>query len=299
MIDRRRILRGLGAAPTIMLINTVYAIEEGRLTAIEEEQLTAIEDRRLTLVVGFASGGSSSISARIIADSVGQIIGIMPVVENRPGAGGALAADSVRSQPADNLLFLSSTSTLNVPPESNLVPIGIVARFTYVAVVRKDAPASLAEYMNAAEADSKLLTIATAGAGSIAHLAGMKMFHDYGMTPVNVPFRGSAPAILAVVGGHIPLAIVPFPDFLPFVDSLRVVAETGNGLKSDGWMAVYASPKITPEQAARLSNLFHQASKKSKDKLEAIGFRQVWLNSAQLQAIHRFDYEQWAPMAKR
>jgi tripartite-type tricarboxylate transporter receptor subunit TctC len=259
----------------------------------------AIEEGRLTLVVGFASGGTSSTAARIIADSVGQIAGTTPVVENKPGAGGALAADFVRSQREGNaLLFMSSTSTLNVPPGSDLLPIGIVARFTYVAAARKDAPASLAEYMSAARTDNRLLTIATAGAGSIAHLAGVKMFSDHGMTALHVPFRGSAPAILAVAGGHVALAVVPFPDFLPFVDKLRIIAETGSGLDSDGWMAVYAPPGTTPEQATRLSDLFRQASEKSIDRLETIGFRQAWLNPAQLRAMHRLDHEQWAPRAK-
>ena len=259
----------------------------------------AIDEGRLTLVVGFASGGTSSTAARIIADSVGQIAGTTPVVENKPGAGGALAADFVRSQRESNaLLFMSSTSTLNVPPERDLVPIGIVARFTYIAAARKDAPASLAEYMSAARTDSKLLTIATAGAGSIAHLAGVKMFSDHGMTALHVPFRGSAPAILSVAGGHIALAIVPFPDFLPFVDALRIIAETGSGIDSDGWMAVYAPPETTPEQTAHLSELFRQASEKSKDKLEAIGFRQAWLNPVRLREVHRLDYERWAPLAK-
>ena len=174
-------------------------------------------DGQITLVVGFAAGGTSSTAARIVAKSVEHITRTSMVVENRPGAGGAIAADWVlRQNGTQALLFMSSTSSLKTSPQSGLVPIGVLAAFSYVAVTKRDSPTNLAEYMNGASREEKYRTVATAGAGSIPHLIGAKLFSNYGVPMVHVPYQGSAPAILSVAGGHVALAIVPFPDFLPF-----------------------------------------------------------------------------------
>src|SRR5262245_47715941 len=151
-------------------------------------------DGQITLVVGFAAGGTSSTAARILAESVEQITRTSTIVENRPGAGGAIAADWVlRQNGTQTLLFMSSTSSLKTSPQSGLVPIGILATFSYVAVTKKDSAAHLAEYMNEASRDEKYRTVATAGAGSIPHLIGTKLFNDYGVPMVHVPYQGSAP----------------------------------------------------------------------------------------------------------
>ena len=96
-------------------------------------------DGQISLVVGFAAGGTSSTAARIFAESVEHITRISTVVENRPGAGGAIAADWVlRQKGTQTLLFMSSTSSLKTSPQSGLVPIGILAAFSYVAVTKRE-----------------------------------------------------------------------------------------------------------------------------------------------------------------
>jgi tripartite-type tricarboxylate transporter receptor subunit TctC len=230
-------------------------------------------DGQFRLVVGFAAGGTSSTAARIFAESVEHITRRSTIVENRPGAGGAVAADWVlRQKGTQTLLFMSSTSALKTSPQSGLVPIGILATFSYVAVTRKDSPAHLAEYMNEASREAKYRTVATAGAGSISHLIGTKLFNDYGVPMVHVPYQGSAPAILSVAGGHVALAIVPFPDFLPFQDTLRVLARTGSGIETEGWVGIFAPPETSSEEVARLSEIFRQASQPSQQKLQNVGF---------------------------
>jgi tripartite-type tricarboxylate transporter receptor subunit TctC len=256
-------------------------------------------DGQITFVVGFAAGGTSSTAARIFAESVEHITRTSTVVENRPGAGGAIAADWVRQQKgSQTLLFMSSTSSLKTSPQSGLVPIGILATFSYVAVTKKDSPAHLAEYMDGASRDEKYRTVATAGAGSIPHLVGAKLFNDYGVPMVHVPYQGSAPAILNVVGGHAALAIVPFPDLLPFQDSLRVLAQTGSGIETEGWVGIFAPPEISSEEVARLSEIFRQASERSRGKLRNVGFQQVWRSGTEARAMHEKDYAQWQPSLK-
>lgn len=256
-------------------------------------------DGQITLVVGFAAGGTSSTAARIFAESVEQITRTSTIVENRPGAGGAIAADWVlRQKGTQTLLFMSSTSSLKTSPQSGLVPIGILGTFSYVAVTKKDSAANLAEYMNEASREEKYRTVATAGAGSIPHLIGTKLFSDYGVPMVHVPYQGSAPAILSVAGDHVALAIVPFPDFLPFQDSLRILAQTGSGIETEGWVGIFAPPETSPEEVARLSEIFRHASQRSGEKLRNVGFEQVWRPGADARAMHEKDYAQWRPILK-
>lgn len=256
-------------------------------------------DGQISLVVGFAAGGTSSTAARIFAESVEHITRIPTVVENRPGAGGAIAADWVlRQKGTQTLLFMSSTSSLKTSPQGGLVPVGILAAFSYVAVTKREFAANLAEYMNAASHEEKYRNVATAGAGSIPHLIGTKLFNDYGVPMVHVPYQGSAPAILSVAGGHVALAIVPFPDFLPFQDSLRILAQTGSGFEAEGWVGIFAPPETSSEEVARLSESFRQASERSRERLRTVGFEQVWRSGAEARAMHEKDYAQWQPILK-
>ncbi|MGL3210450.1 Bug family tripartite tricarboxylate transporter substrate binding protein [Bradyrhizobium sp. BR 1433] len=253
-------------------------------------------DGQITLVVGFAAGGTSSTAARIIAEAAEQITGTSTIVENRPGAGGAIAADWVlRQKGARTLLFMSSTSSLRTSPQSELVPIGILATFSYVAATRNDAAAHLADYMKEASREEKYRT---AGAGSVPHLIATKLFNDYGVPMVHVPYQGSAPAILSVLGGHVAVAVVPFPDFLPFQDSLRILAQTGSGIVTEGWVGILAPPETSAEEVARLSEIFRQASERSQEKLQTLGFKHAWRSGVEARAMHEKDHAQWAPVLK-
>lgn len=252
---------------------------------------------QLNIVVGFATGGTSSTAARIIAESVEAITGSSVMVENRPGAGGLIAAEWVRQQTGSpTLLFMSSTSVAKIPPSLGLVPVGVVASYSFVAAARKDGPANLDEYMKAAKQDAALRFAATAGAGSIAHLIGVKLFKDYGVSMTHVPFQGSAPAIRDVLGGHIPLAVVPYPDFIAFKDQLRVIAETGRGIRTDGWVAIFAPPNTSAQEVGRLAGIFQKASVRSKEKLERVGFRQSWRAGDELRSMYESEYAEWLPM---
>jgi tripartite-type tricarboxylate transporter receptor subunit TctC len=193
---------------------------------------------------------------------------------------------------------MSSTSSLKTSPQSGLVPIGILATFRYVAVTKKDAPAHLAEYMKEASREEKYRTVATAGAGSIPHLVGTTLFNGYGVPMVHVPYQGSAPAILSVAGEHVAIAVVPFPDFLPFQDSLRIVAQTGSGFEAEGWVGIFAPPEASSAEVGRLSEIFREASQRSREKLRSVGFEQVWRSGTEARAMHEKDYAQWQPILK-
>jgi len=254
-------------------------------------QATPTEARdAMTLVVGFAAGGTSSVAARFIAHAIEEFAEMTVVIENKPGAGGELAADWVKRQ-KDNqtLLFMSSTSVLKVSPDG-LVPIGMLATFSYVAVPRSDAPKTLIEYMTATKRNDSLRSVATAGAGSVSHLIGEKLFQQNGVKMEHIPFQGSAPAISAVAGKHVGMAIVPLPDFVPFRDKLDVIAETGSGIETEGWIGILAPSGITPEKVANLTTLFQRSSKETAGQLGQFGLRSTWRSAEELQKIHAREY---------
>lgn len=243
-----------------------------------------------TLVVGFAPGGTSSVAARFIAHTIEKFSETTVVVENKPGAGGEIAADWVKRQKEDQtLLFMSSTSVLKVSPDG-LVPIGMLATFSYVAVPRSDAPKTLVEYMTATKRNDSLRSVATAGAGSVPHLIGQRLFEKSGAKMEHIPFQGSAPAISAVAGKHVGMAIVPMPDFVPFRDKLDVIAETGSGIETEGWIGILAPSGIGPEKVASLTNLFQRASKETAGQLEQFGLRSTWRSADELRKIHAREH---------
>jgi tripartite-type tricarboxylate transporter receptor subunit TctC len=244
----------------------------------------------MTLVVGFAPGGTSSVAARFIAHAIEKFSEMTIVVENKPGAGGEIAADWVKRQKEDQtLLFMSSTSVLKVSPDG-LVPIGMLATFSYVAVPRSDAPKTLIEYMTATKRNDSLRSVATAGAGSVPHLIGERLFQKNGVKMEHIPFQGSAPAISAVAGKHVGMAIVPAPDFVPFRDKLDVIAETGSGIETEGWIGILAPSGVAPEKVASLTALFQRASKETAGQLAQFGFRSTWRSADEMRKIHAREY---------
>jgi tripartite-type tricarboxylate transporter receptor subunit TctC len=248
---------------------------------------TRNQSDRITLVVGFAPGGTSSTAARFIADSVQDITGANVIVENKPGAGGKIAAEYVKGQNNPRtLLFMSSTSLLDVPPDLGLVPIGVIATFKYVAVAKMHAPATLSEYMSAAKSKREHTLCYVGTAGSVPEHLGIRLFEEHGAEMVNVPYKGSAPAIRDVAGGHVAMTIVPLPDFQAFKGQLPVIAETGNGIELEGWIAVFAPPRTSTKEAERLSKIFRHASGMSKDDLERTGFRQEWQSAEELMKMY-------------
>jgi len=254
-------------------------------------QATPTEARdAMTLVVGFAPGGTSSVAARFVAHAIEEFAEMTVVIDNKPGAGGELAADWVRRQKENQtLLFMSSTSVLKVSPEG-LVPVGMLATFSYVAVPRSDAPKTLIEYMKATKRNDSLRSVATAGAGSIPHLIGEKLFEQNGVKMEHIPFQGSAPAISAVAGKHVGMAVVPLPDFMPFRDKLDVIAETGSGIETEGWIGILAPSGITPERVASLATLFQRAAKETAGQLGQFGLRSTWRSADELRKIHAREY---------
>lgn len=191
--------------------------------------------RPVTMVVPFAAGGSSDILARAFGASLAARLGQPVIIENKPGAGGIIASDYVaRAQPDGyTLLFVSSTYTTNAAIQTSLpfdpvhafAPVAMVAKGPMILTVNNELPVKTPQELLAlAKSQPGKLNYASSGVGSINHFATHQYAQVAGVQMTHVPYKGMAPAINDLIGGHIQVLIASGPSILPTVKAGKVRA---------------------------------------------------------------------------
>jgi tripartite-type tricarboxylate transporter receptor subunit TctC len=284
----------------------------------------------LRLWVGAPPGGSTDTLAREIAPEMGRQLGRTVIVENKSGAGGNLAADQVaKSAPDGNHLLLSFTShTINATlypklpfdPVADFTPLTMVATSPSVLVAHPAVPAKdLRELIAYAKAHPGKLSFAIGGIGSSLHLAGEAFKLQAGLFIVNIPYRGTAPAIADVVAGNVPLMFaavgnarnlvqsgrlkalaVTTPKRLPQFPDAPAIAEVLPGFESSAWFGLFAPAKMAPELARRLSDAARAAiaTEGMRKRLEADGATPVGNAPEEFAAFVRADVQRWARLVR-
>ena len=193
-------------------------------------------DRPIKLIVPFAPGGATDILGRLLAVALTNKLGQTVIVENKPGAGTALAAAAVARLPADGyslLLASSSTLTLNPVVRQNLgydpvfsfTPIGQVADMSLVLVANTSTPGTtLKDILANSKAQPGKYAYSSFGAGSSVHFAGEMLKSVSGADFMHVPFNGSAPSLTALIGGQVQVAMDTVVASNPFVKSGKIKA---------------------------------------------------------------------------
>jgi tripartite-type tricarboxylate transporter receptor subunit TctC len=192
----------------------------------------AFPERPVRIIVGFAPGGPNDICARLMATGYPQFI-----VENRPGAGGNLATEAVVRAPADGLTLLlvgppaAINATLYEKLNFNFVrdigPVAGIARIPEVMVVNPSVPAkTVPEFIAYAKADPGKLSFASAGNGTIPHVAGELFKFMTGLELIRVGYRGGGPALVDLIGGQVQVMFETTLATLPYIraGTLRVLA---------------------------------------------------------------------------
>jgi tripartite-type tricarboxylate transporter receptor subunit TctC len=199
--------------------------------------------RAVAIVVGFPPGGASDILARIIANKLSSVLGQPVVVDNRPGAGGNVAGDTVAHAAPDgytlllgNNAILATNETLyskiGFDPEKDFEPISLIGTQTNVLVVNRDLPVhSLDELIALAKANPGKLNFASSGYGLAAHLAGELFKADAKVDIVHVPYKGSAPALEDVIAGQDQMMFATTSGAMGFIKSGQVRALAVTSLK--------------------------------------------------------------------
>jgi len=199
--------------------------------------------RPITLVVPYAAGGGNDIMARVAADKMSPVLGQQIVIENRGGAGGSIATRQVaHAAPDGYTLGLGGTGTLAVDPtlypnagydpRKDFVPIGLIGTSALVLVINPSVPAkTVKELIAYGKANPGKLTFASAGVGSGIHLAAEYFKVQAGIDMVHVPYKGSAPALADLVGGHVSMYFSSLPPAIGLVKDGKVRALAVTGLQ--------------------------------------------------------------------
>lgn len=194
----------------------------------------------IKMLVGYSAGGAVDATARAIAERLGPALGTTVVVENKPGATGNIAADlAARAAPDGYTLFMSTSITtvshslvknLSYHPLTSFEPVSRAIYATNVLVVHPSVPANnVAELVAHAKANPGKVTYATSGAGGSPHLAAELLSQQAGLEMVHVPYKGGAPAMTDLLGGHVDISFSNPTSVMPHIASgkIRGLATTG------------------------------------------------------------------------
>ena len=217
LLTRREAMAGCAGGLASLLISPAIA-------------QAAYPSRTIKMIVPYPAGGTTDLLGRLVADQLKTGLGATVVVENKPGAGTTLGAEQVaRSEPDGYTLLMATSTTLAInktlykklpyDPVKDFTPIALLAGVPFALIVNPMLPAkTLAEFIAYAKSKPGELAYGSAGNGSPQHLGAEMLRTAAGIDIRHVPYRGSVPAMLDVIAGHIPFMIV---DLQPALQQIR------------------------------------------------------------------------------
>ncbi len=249
-------------------------------------------ERAVRLVVPFPPGGATDIIARVLAQTVSRDLGQPFIVDNKPGAGGAIGANEVSKAAGDGYTLLMATSSTHaIGPHLSKLPYDAVADFTPIAHVADAANVllvspslpvtSVAELIAYAKANPDKLNFASSGNGTIVHLMAEAFKAQAGVAMTHIPYKGTALAIPDIASGAVHVLFDSMPSGMPHAKSgrLRALAVTGDkrsplapelptvaeaglpGYVSVTWFGLYAPRGVDAELAKRIHAAFDKAAR--------------------------------------
>ena len=302
-----------------------FCLTAGLALAGGEAAAQNYPDRPIKMFVGFGPGSSTDISARIVAKGMEEKLGQPVVVENRPGAGGSIAAAAAAAAPKDGYTLFWTPSSVTVfqelyplntfVAEKDLQPIGGAAAGTLVMLVRNDPSITLNGLLARARTRPTAVNFASGGVGSNAYLATVVMGKAVGAEFLHIPYKSSTAAMPDLLAGQVDFLFDALTASLPFIRSGQVkalgvsagrrsgflpdvptIAEAGvPGYEHSFWLGVSA-PAGTPRPIVdKLSDvLFGIVSAPSfRAEIGKVGMEPFPLRSAELQSRIASDTQAW------
>ncbi len=286
----------------------------------------------LKILVGFPPGGSADVIARQIASRMGAgLDGQSVVVENKPGAAGRIAIDALKNAAPDGntvivmpsgpvVLFPHVYKKLNYDPVKDLTPISQLASFQFCVVSGpKTNVKNMAEMRALAKADPGSTNFGSSGNGTVPHFLGIMLGDAAGIAMNHVPFQGGAPAMNALLGGHVGYTMDVVTEALeqhrsgkariiavagaaraaqiPEVPTLR---EQGVPIDASAWFAMYGPANLPADVVQRLNKAVILAMKDAEfaAKLTALGLEPIGSTPEQLAAVQKADFAKWEKPVK-
>ena len=313
-------LANLAAALTLILAGLFPASAQAQIGA-----------EPVRIVFPFAAGGSGDALARLIAEHLRVALNQPVIVENRAGAQGRIGVQAVKTAAADGKTILLTPvapmsvyahvyKSLGYDPIADFEPVSQVATFDFAIAVGPQVPAkTLKELVDWVKANPTQGSYGTPAAGTLPHFFAVSFAKTAGLDLRHVGYRGSAAALIDLVGGQIPIVVTTTSDlleqhkggrirvlatsdkqrsaFLPDVPTFR---QAGYDIEGTGWYGVFAPAKTPPEIVERLNKAIVAAvgAPQIKERLLAFGLQPTGTSAAELARIQKADSELWAPAVK-
>jgi tripartite-type tricarboxylate transporter receptor subunit TctC len=287
----------------------------------------AYPDRPITMVVTFVAGGASDVLARATADALSHGLGEPVVVDNRPGAGGHIGAESItRAAPDGYTILFGTNGTLGIgpalyknlryDPQRDLAPIGILHKLPLLLIVNPSVPAkNLSELIAYARDNPGKLSFASAGIGTVSHLAGELFKREADIDILHVPYKGDGATFPDLLAGRVSMMLETIPTALQLVNSgqmrgigvstrersplapdIPTLAESGlPQFDVSAWTGLFAPAGTPPDVIARLN---HETLRIAEDKdyaarIKAMGTDVASSTPEQFAAFVRDDVARW------
>jgi len=313
-----------------ILLGLLFALGMGSSAA--EDLPKQYPERSIKILVGFAAGGGTDVAARIVAQKLTETIGQPVVVENRPGASGMIAAETVAKSGADGYtLMMGTQTTLAVAPAlyrkfsidatRDFVGVAKAGISPLVLVVHPSVPArSVIDLIALAKASPGTINFGSGGLGTTPHMAGELFSIQAGVKMVHVAYRGEAPAINDLLGGQLHLIFANLSAVIGNVKagSLRALASTRlkrstllpelptldeagvTGFDMDSWAAIFAPAGTPPDTITLLNAALRKIidSPEVKTTLGNVGFEAFSSSSAELETFVKDQLDKWGKMIK-
>ena len=286
----------------------------------------------LRIVVGYAPGGATDRVARIVGDKLQAKLGVPVVVDNKPGAGGRLAAQQVKATPAgQNVLMLANPAVMVVAPlvfkdngydpERDFVPVSHVNDYEFALSVSTAVPVrELSHLLAWMRANPDKANVGVPATGSLPHFFGLMVGEKARVQTQVIGYRGSGPLLTDLIGGQVPIAVdtldVVIPQHQsgkvrilamsgakrsPFAPEVPTFKEAGLDLVALGWNAFFAPASMPREKVARYAQAIHEVMqdpdtvRRFKDSL----MTPVVSTQEQTAAMLKAYRAQWAPVVQK
>lgn len=310
------------------IISLVLAIASLMAVPVVGAQSAAqsFPNKPIRFVVPFPPGGGNDILARALAPKMSEILGQQVVIDNRAGAGGNIGADFVAKSPPDGYTIVIASNQVTMNPwiysklpfdiAKDFSPIAQIASVPMLLAINPEVPAkNLKEFIALAKAKPGSLNYSTPGLGTPQHIAFEVFNFDAGVKVTHVPYKGTSPSIVDLIGGQVQATIgtmasleqhvksgkvraiaVSTPQRSPAMPDIPTIEEGGlKGYNVPLWYSVLAPANTPKEIVSKISASIRDALRdpQTKAQLERQGFVESYLDPAQMTALIKQDLTYW------
>ena len=289
--------------------------------------------RPIRFLVGFVAGGAVDLTARTLGQKLGERWGQQVIVDNRTGAGGAIVMQIAAKAPRDGYTIMMGSSTQfsigpatqtgpsPYEPLASFTPISQAVVSPIILTVNPSLPVrSVQELIQHAKTRPGQLSFASPGSGTGSHIAGILFGRTIGVELTHVPYKGGGDAIVALIGGHIPLSLGAISTALPHIKTgklralgvtearrlsiapeIPTIAESGlPGFEVSQWYGVFAPAGIPGSIAKKLNGELGNilALPETRDRLSSQGLEVVYVPSEPFAAYIKAELKRWTRLLK-